>query len=146
MAAGGRARASAARMVHADQGGPAVAFRGMKLADVSCRHLAIALSVRGLGGSPCEDLDDSVGEAAAPAGVVVAATELPVSQVVACRHQLVAETADVVPEAAFFGACVDGQPASAGCLQVGGGHVSAAELPLLAGPPQGGGSGNYAAE
>jgi hypothetical protein len=54
-----------------------------------------------------EDVNDAVGEAAAPAGVVVPAAELPVGHIVACRHQHVVKGAGVVEEIAFFGARVE---------------------------------------
>lgn len=51
-------------------------------------------------------MGDSVGEAATPAGMVVAAAEFPVGRVMARPHQHVAKGAGIAKEAALFGACV----------------------------------------
>lgn len=75
---------------------------------------------RARAGCAGQDVDDSVGEAAAPAGVVVPAAELPVGQVVAGLDQCVAEGAGVVEQVAFFRAGLQEQPAGVRCAGAGG--------------------------
>jgi anti-sigma regulatory factor (Ser/Thr protein kinase) len=93
-----------------------------------------------------EDAGDPVGEAATPARMVVPAAELPVGHVAAGPHQRVAEGAGVGQQVALLGPHVEEQPAPGRAARVGRRHVGAADLPVLAGPPQRRGPGHDAAE
>jgi hypothetical protein len=93
-----------------------------------------------------EDVDDPVGEATAPAGVVVAATELPVGHHAARLDQPAVEGADIPEELAFFGARFKEEPTLGPTIGVGRRHVRAGDLAVLAGPPQCRGAGNDTAE